>query len=276
MAWLDKRNKQQDGSDMARVYFARSVDRGATFGKNVDATLGQPYPICHCCRVAIDPDMSQGISIAFRNDIHDLRDIFVIRSKSHGAEFTAPVAIEQTHWMYPSCPMDGPSIATDRSNTFHAAWMTMSGSIVGPKFGVAEKDDCKVLYTRQAAGASSPEAPTFLAAGHHPRLTVARSGDPCVVYHQNSGVYLSTISGGLHGKISSLQLAEGKGTPGYPAIVPSADGGVICAWQEKSASNSIQIYTMRLSAAQINGSRQLARSTVSLQRQDERRQRLQK
>lgn len=135
VSWLDKRKKTADGADLTRVFFARSTDGAKTFGKNVDATAGQPYPICHCCRVAQTTDPRLGLLIAFRNDVHDLRDIYLVRSPvstNGNPDFGTPIPLEHINWKIPMCPMDGPSIATDLVGNLHAIWMNGAKRIKNP------------------------------------------------------------------------------------------------------------------------------------------------
>lgn len=102
VAWLDKRKQNVERPDFSRVFFARSTDGGKTFGRNTDATEGQPDPICHCCKLAVAVHPREGLFIAFRNDVNDLRDMFLVHSQDEGATFTKPLAMEDTKWILPT------------------------------------------------------------------------------------------------------------------------------------------------------------------------------
>jgi hypothetical protein len=102
VVWLDKRQGSPERPGFSRVYVAKSTDGGRSFHRNADATAGQEAPICHCCRIAAVADRSRGLFIAFRNDIEDLRDIFLIRTRTADPPFERPAAIEGTEWYVPS------------------------------------------------------------------------------------------------------------------------------------------------------------------------------
>src|SRR5579872_1142099 len=244
VAWLDKRKKGPDGQEMARVFFARSVDGGRTFGANVDATVGQPYPICHCCRVGAACDANGGLSVAFRNDINDLRDMFLVRSADGGRTFSAPSALERTAWKLPTCPMDGPSIGFDASGTVHAAWMTGGNPPGLPATGQVRPADNKVLYTCVVPGGSTA-APTLLGVGHHPRVAVAHSGETYVVWHDRF-VRLARVGAGDRPAAQILDLAASEGAASYPSLALASDGGVYCAWQQLQPDNSVQLFLSRV------------------------------
>lgn len=102
IVWLDKRKQIEARPDYSRVYLARSTDGGRTFSPNVDATDGQDSPICHCCQLAVATHPDEGVCILFRNDVHDLRDMFLVRSQDGGKTFSRPAPIEDTRWIVPT------------------------------------------------------------------------------------------------------------------------------------------------------------------------------
>lgn len=259
VSWLDKRKKSAEGADLTRVFFARSTDGAQTFGKNVDATSGQPDPICHCCRVAQTIDPHLGLLIAFRNDIHDRRDMFLVRATDGGHDFTAPLALEETNWKIPFCPMDGPSIATDPSGTLHAVWMTGGKVEAKPLVGEVPPDSYKVLYSRIPSSAGrasmgSPETPILLGAGHHPRLALGDNGETFVAWREKAIVLARITQGskGGHPTVQVIKYASEKDQPGYPALVVSRDQMIYCAWQQSISDDSKQIYLCRVPVSQFD------------------------
>jgi hypothetical protein len=102
VAWLDKRQESTARPGFSRAYLARSTDGGQTFERNVDVTARQESPICHCCKLALAAHPTDGVFVAFRNDVNDLRDIFLVRSRDGGEPFSPPAAIEETRWMVPT------------------------------------------------------------------------------------------------------------------------------------------------------------------------------
>lgn len=102
VAWLDKRKSSSERPNYCRVFISKSTDGGATFSRNVDATELQANSICHCCRIALAVHPTRGVFAAFRNDIDDLRDMFLVRSSDGAAPFSKPAAMEDTGWYVPT------------------------------------------------------------------------------------------------------------------------------------------------------------------------------
>jgi hypothetical protein len=102
VAWLDKRKSTAQRPNFCSVYVAQSTDGGRSFQRNTDATAGQDNSICHCCRVAIAPHADRGVFVAFRNDLDDLRDMFLVHSKDVTQQFSKPAAMEDTGWYVPT------------------------------------------------------------------------------------------------------------------------------------------------------------------------------
>jgi hypothetical protein len=248
VAWLDKRKKGGDGQEMARVFFARSTDGGRTFAANVDATGGQPNPICHCCRVGAACDANGGLAIAYRNDIDDLRDMFLVRSEDGGHNFSTPAPLERTGWKLPNCPMDGPSIGFDSAGGVHAAWMSGAHIPGIPASRGIQADDPKVLYNVVAPGAAPAPTPIVLGAGRHPRVAVARGGDTFVIWH-DTAVSLAHVGAGARQATQVFKLGGDKGAASYPSIALSREGTVYCAWQQLMPDDSVQIYLVPLEAS---------------------------
>ena len=252
MSWLDKRKKTATGADLTRVFFARSTDGARTFGKNVDATSGQVYPICHCCRVASVSDPKQGLMIAFRNDVNDLRDMFLVQSTDFGKSFSAPTPLEHTGWMISYCPMDGPSLGIDPNGNLHAVWMSGAKMTAKPVFA-GSVGDSKVLYNRVAPGFAKAGEPLLLGEGHHPRLAVGPSGEAYVLWHDNTSVLLARLGPGAHDAPQRVQIGDEKGGSSYPSLALGTDGIVYCAWQETQPDDNSQIYLSRIPASAFTG-----------------------
>lgn len=255
VSWLDKRKKTSEGADLTRVFFARSTDGARTFGKNVDATSGQTYPICHCCRVATTNDPNQGLMIAFRNDINDLRDMFLVRSTDYGRTFSTPTPLEHTKWTISYCPMDGPSIGIAPNGYLHAVWMSGAKITGKPVFGNSG-GDAKILYNRIAPGFSKAEEPVLLGEGHHPRLALGPSGEAYILWHRYSSILLARMGSGIHDVPQQIQIGDEKGVSSYPSLALSANGTVYCAWQESQPDDSVQIYLSCVPVSSFFGTRE--------------------
>jgi len=243
VAWLDKRNQSDARPDFARVYLARSTDGGRTFAPNVDATSGQEHGICHCCKLtlAIHPDA--GIFIAFRDALDDVRDISIVRSQNNGGTFGKPELIENTRWVLPGCPMDGPSLAFDRAGNLHAVWMTRGNVRGAPAVGPATEDESKVLYRRFDPQKQAGSDLLFLAAGSHPRVAVDAAGDAYVVWKQD-GLHLAQVPANATRGVQRMQVGLPETAPNYPSLATTPEGRLLVAWQQQDAEDRTQIMTM--------------------------------
>lgn len=240
VTWLDKRNQNAERTDFSRVYFTRSTDKGKSFLPNVDATQGQENEICHCCKLALAVQPGGGLFLAFRNDVKDMRDIFLTRS-TNGATFTKPAPIENIRWMIPSCPMNGPCLSLDAKDGLHAVWMTQ-GTVLGiPAVGGSSGISSKVLYRRFDTRKQSWGEPLFLAEGIHPRLTAAPNGQAYVAW-EGDGIQCATLSPGAPNSIQSFRLSTLEASAAFPSLVVTTDGKVLAAWQQRGMDDRWQVW----------------------------------
>lgn len=240
VAWLDKRKQTQAQSDFSRVYYAKSTDGGRTFSANVDATDGQDHGICHCCKLALAVQPHHGIFIAFRNDVDDVRDVWIVRSDKRGKNFGAPTPMEDTRWVIPGCPMNGPSLAFDRDDRLHAVWLT-GGNVPGdPAVGPATEDSHKVLYRAFDPRKRSWSAPLFLATGSHPRLAVDTVGTAYVVWEQD-GLQVAGLSASNAKLIQKIELSAPGIISNFPSLAVTRGGVLLAAWQQREADGRVQV-----------------------------------
>lgn len=52
--------------------------------------------------MAIASHADRGVFVAFRNDLDDLRDMFLVHSKDGTQQFSKPAAMEDTGWYVPT------------------------------------------------------------------------------------------------------------------------------------------------------------------------------
>ena len=117
--WLDERDEKPN-SETFSVYFAKSTDKGATFGHNVRVA----DHACPCCRPSIAADSKGNISVAWRKVFPgEIRDMVVSNSRDGGATFDEPVAVTEDGWKINGCPDSGPSAAVLHGKLF-LAWLT--------------------------------------------------------------------------------------------------------------------------------------------------------
>lgn len=258
IAWLDKRLQTPEKSDFSRVFMARSTDGGKTFTKNTDATNGQETGICHCCRLSLVTHPRQGLYVAYRNDVHDMRDIFLAGSRDRGQTFSVPRPIESFRWMIPACPFNGPSLAFDEPGRLYAAWMT-GGTVPGtPALGASTGATYKVMYRSMDPASQGGGAPLFLAEGTHPRLVLGPDGASYIAY-DGAGIHLARVGGTAGAKPSQLALVPAGRDVVFPSLTVATDGNLLVAWQRNDETGRSQIYVNRVAVGGVAEARSARR-----------------
>jgi len=252
LTWLDKRKGTPENPGFSRVYVTRSTDGGKTFTPNVDATLGQKYGICHCCRLALVTHPREGLMVAFRNDVNDMRDIFLVRSSDQGATFTAPAPIEDYQWTIPACPFNGPSLAFDPAGNLHLAWMTGGNSAGKPLLGASTGATYKVMYRRMEAGTRKWSAPLCVAEGTHPKLLLTSDGAPVIAW-DGDGIQVARLPRNTKGKPELLRLTPPTREYAFPSIIEAGDKSLLVTWQKTDETGKTQLFSSRLTPGNAPG-----------------------
>jgi hypothetical protein len=122
MVWLDGRNMKSGhgtgggghGSGDMSLRFA-GFDK--SWKRSGDAALD--LRVCECCPTAVAVT-SEGPIVAYRDrSATDVRDIVVTRLEK--GKWTEPKAIAEEGWVFPACPVNGPSLSA-RGRNVAAAW----------------------------------------------------------------------------------------------------------------------------------------------------------
>jgi hypothetical protein len=246
VAWLDKRPRS-DGSGACRVFVTRSTDRDQTFSSNIDATAGQENSICHCCRIGIAARADGKLSVAFRNEIDDVRDIF-LTSLDERVRFTDPEPVEHTEWYVPRCPMNGPALAWDDSTNLHAIWVTGADLSQRPLVQSGISNGYKILY-RQMGGASSA-GPRYIADGEHAHLAAAQHGIVHVAWECRGIVSV----GSMNENPTVMHPIPLSASGSHPSLALAANrADAVIAWQERLADESVQIKVALLQVRSESG-----------------------
>ncbi len=74
-------------------------------------TDGAPGEPCDCCPHDMRVNQAGDTLVAYRNNINNLRDHWVVGSPDSGASFGTPVQGSSTGWEIPACPVSGPRLA---------------------------------------------------------------------------------------------------------------------------------------------------------------------
>jgi len=227
--WLDGRDKPDPAGTFA-AYLAKSVDRGATFGKNVRVSPG----VCPCCRPALCFGSMGEVHVAWRHVFPgDIRDIVVATSKDGGKSFSQPVRVAEDNWKVAGCPHTGPAMAQS-GKRLYLAWYA-EGSDGRAGIELSWSDDGALSFSPAVmASVKTLDA-------NHPALSVTPDGKVLMVFQGRDPVqkegwsplqaYLVEIS--ETGKISSPVAVPGsQKAVVYPAVVAGSVGRVYIAWTE--------------------------------------------
>jgi hypothetical protein len=227
--WLDGRDQQEIPGTFS-LYMARSMDRGATFGKNQKIAGG----VCPCCRASIAFDSGKGVYIAWRKVFPpDIRDIVVSTSQNGGNTFSEPARVAVDNWKLNGCPHSGPSIVPN-GNKIYVTWQTESKAVrPGIKLAWSE-DKGKTFSHAQHVSAEILDA-------NHPVLTASEDGRVAIAFQgrppqQSNGwspaqTIIVPISN--NGRLLPYELVPGNNKPvSYPAVAAGTAGRIFVAWTE--------------------------------------------
>lgn len=120
--WLDGRHMKGGHAGAGGAHGSGDMSlRFAAFDRNwkrsADAALD--LRVCECCPTAVAVT-SDGPIVAYRDrSATEVRDIVVTRLEK--GKWTAPKAIAEEGWVFPACPVNGPSLSA-RGRTVAAAW----------------------------------------------------------------------------------------------------------------------------------------------------------
>ncbi len=107
VAWLDGRDKKTNPPGTGSLYIAKSVDRGASFGKNIKVSGA----ICPCCRPAIAFDDSGQVFISWRHVYENHNRIIVMaRSQDKGETWSKAIRVTEDGWKINGCAHSGPAM----------------------------------------------------------------------------------------------------------------------------------------------------------------------
>jgi hypothetical protein len=176
VAWIDKRDLDKATAaghryDGAALYYARSVDHGATFAPNIKV---KDF-ICECCRIAIDVDGDTPVFV--------WRDVFDGSIRDHGIMRFAdaltpgdPDRVTHDGWRIDACPHHGPSLSIASDGTHHLVWFTGEGRHGAGAFYGRSTDRGRTLSTplRIGSARTAPHA-VVLARGSHVTLAYKES-----------------------------------------------------------------------------------------------------
>lgn len=101
-----------------------STDGGKTFSKDVKATGTAPGESCDCCPAYLIAT-NTSVTLLFRNNDNNLRDIWASTSTDAGKTFSLSKKVDNSGWIIGGCPSSGPS-GIIVGDTLISAWMNGS------------------------------------------------------------------------------------------------------------------------------------------------------
>ena len=125
--------------------FARSTDRGATFGKNIRVASN----VCPCCRPTLAFGAKGEVYVSWRTVYdEDIRDMVVATSTDHGETFNQPVRVAFDNWKISGCPHSGPSM-TVKGNRLYITWYS-EGDSTNAGIRLAWSDDSGKTFANRS------------------------------------------------------------------------------------------------------------------------------
>lgn len=112
--WLDLRDRHN------KIFGAKSVDGGATWGKNQLIYTSPDSTVCECCKPSVVVK-GNSVYVMFRNWLDGNRDLYLIKSTNGGTSFDKAEKLGVGSWPLKGCPMDGGSL-TVSNNAVQTVW----------------------------------------------------------------------------------------------------------------------------------------------------------
>jgi len=209
IAWLDGRDNKTDTPGTSSLYIARSLDRGATFEKNVKIA----GDICPCCHPSITFGDDGKIFVSWRH-VYEGNDrrVVVASSLDGGATWSDPKPVSAKGWILNGCAHAGPAMQYVDGKLI-VVWFT----------GADGKVSLKMTYSLDKGKTFEPvqEIQGPVVDANHPHMEVFGK-DAWVIFQGRN----PKVEGGWGPEKAWLVRIPVDGTPTKPEPLPSAGGGV--------------------------------------------------
>lgn len=229
VVWIDTRPQPDSGStETYSLYFARSTDHGATFGRNIRVAKD----ICPCCRPTLAFGAKGEVFVFWRHiypgPIHDMT---VTTTTDGGSSFSPPTRVAVDNWKIDGCPDSGPT-AVRSGNRLYVAWLTeASPEISGVR--LAWSDDAGRTW------APAVRASQDILDANYPAMSVAEDGRIVLVFQGRdpnkqagwgrTGIFAVSID--PDGKLGPPTPVPG--IPAFvhrPAVAAGTNGRIYVVW----------------------------------------------
>lgn len=200
VAWHGHAPGAPDGEMGRRMWVARSSDEGATFSSEEPA-IAEETGACGCCGTRGLADGRGNFYFLYRAALATVnRDMYLIASRDHGAQFEAK---DLERWTVNACPMSSESLV-EGPNGVLAAWET-KGQV---RFATINPKTLRISHPVTPAGQSDDRK--------HPVLASNDRGETILVWTEGTGWQ--------RGGDLAWQIYDGSGRPlGKPGRI---EGGV--------------------------------------------------
>jgi hypothetical protein len=131
--WLDLRGNQKN-----KIYGAKSVDGGKTWGKNFLIYASPDSAVCECCKPSVVVWRNK-VVVMFRNWLDGNRDLYLIQSNDGGKNFGEAEKSGTGSWKLDGCPMDGGGLAVNSKGEIQTVW-TRQAKVYGDNPGTPERE----------------------------------------------------------------------------------------------------------------------------------------
>ncbi|MBI5892945.1 MAG: exo-alpha-sialidase [Deltaproteobacteria bacterium] len=233
IVWFDGRDNKlvpagsKQGKDgTTSTYYARSLDNGKTFEKNIKLDENT----CVCCRTAITVDDKGNVYASWRKVFKgDVRDMVVAHSKDNGKTFSKPVVVSEDRWSIAACPHRGPSLGTDKNGFLYIIWYTEGAEGVPSVYFAVSKDNAKTFSKRKSISETKSVFPD------HPKLAVDKDGSVFFVWEETTPVYSRIFFRFYDGEKFSepIQISDGIRKSHDASITIDKNGNILTAWSQQ-------------------------------------------
>lgn len=238
VAWVDDRDVVAKTSSNTHIYATHSTDGGASFSTPIRADL-MPDGVggsCECCNTDIAASGDGYVTIAFRSNINNRRDIFLARSVDGANSFQTAIPVQSEPWMINACPMAGPTVTMDWEGTAHLAWRDMRASAKGKAYlyyATVRRQD--FTASPDMAISDSPKGSSY------PSVSVTPNGTILCAFQDNrndlADLFITASHDGGNTFSANKQLLQSPANTSqqlYPVGAVAPDGEYYVAWQETS------------------------------------------
>ncbi len=225
--WIDTRGMTDDGASAA-LWGAVSRDDGRSFSEDFAVI---ETGVCPCCQATTGfADGGQTVYLGLREVTPEaFRDSVVSVSRDGGAQFAAPVRLNDARWELNGCPLKPTALATEGEHVY-SAWYSAAEAPPGAYFTASYDRGAQWSRPRALhAEATLSDAPVVAAGGGmlyiawHAR-TPGNDGRTLYLRHSADG-------GRTLSDIIEVPVA-GSGSASFPVAVADSTGRLYLAWQQ--------------------------------------------